>query len=198
MTVNKKVFTEPIVRAKISKVRFPKICPVCGEPATTITWITTRPQNKRWLRPHWDPGFYARDRKILGISLAEKKSFPIHVCENHHANDDGEWRMRGITSLLLTIVASTSIFVIMFAGSDIWAGRGISPWVQGYLLVLGASVLIGIIAFRPNALESAVNIIGFDFDVQYVWFKLRDPQYRNSFLQENGLVAELVNWIVKV
>jgi hypothetical protein len=47
-------------------------------------------------------------------------------------------------------------------------------------------------------LESAINIVGFDFDLQYVWFKLKDEQYRNKFLAENEMTAELVNWIVKV
>jgi len=195
---NKKVFDEPIIRAKINRIRFPKYCPVCGAPATTTTAITTRPQNKTWLRPQWDPAFYARERKRLGLTLAEKKSFLVQVCEDHHASDAGEIRMRSITSFLLTIVASSSIFVIMFAGADIWAGRGLSPWIQGYFLVLVASILVGFLAFRPNPLESAVNIIGFDFDVQYVWFKLRDEQYRNKFIHENEMNAELVNWIVKV
>jgi hypothetical protein len=129
--------------------------------------------------------------------MSEKKSFLIQVCENHHAIDDGEMRMRAITSFLLTVVASVSIFVIMFTGADYWAGRGISSWVYTYFLVLGASILVGVIAFRPNALESAVNIIGFDFDVQYVWFKLKDSEYRNRFIVENEMSAELVNWIVK-
>ena len=195
---NKKVFNEPIVRAKINRIRFPKYCPVCGEPATTTTAISTRPQSKRWLRPQWDPGFLASDRKRLGLTLAEKKSFLVQVCENHHASDDGEARMRGITSFILTVVASVSIFVFMFAGADIWAGHGIRLWVQSYFWILGASILVGFIAFRPNPLEASVNIIGFDFDVQYVWFKLKDEHYRNRFIEENQMNAELVNWIVKV
>jgi len=129
--------------------------------------------------------------------MAEKKSFLVQVCENHHATDDGEIRMRTITAILLTIVASVSVFVFMFAGADIWAGHGIRPWVYAYFLVLGASILVGGLAFRPNALETAVNIIGFDFDVQYVWFKLKDTQYRNKFIEENEMSAELVTWIVK-
>ena len=195
---NKKIFDEPIVRAKINRIRFPRTCPVCGEPATNFTTLSTSPRKKGFLRPHWDPGFYARDRKRLGLTMAEKKVFQIQVCENHHATDDGEYRFRAITSFLLTVVASISIFVIMFAGADFWAGRGIPSWVYAYFLVLGASIFIGVIAFRPNALESAVNIIGFDFDVQYVWFRLKDEQYRNNFLAENEMSAELVNWIVKV
>ena len=198
MPGTKKVFEEPIIRAKINRIRFPNTCPVCGAPATTTTSISTRPQNKRWLRPNWDPGFYARDRKRLGLTMAEKKSFLVHVCEHHHASDDAEYRMRTITSILLSIVASSSVFVIMFAGADFWAGRGISPWVYSYFLVLAASIFVGFIAFRPNPLESAVNIIGFDFDIQYVWFRLKDAQYRNKFIEENEMTAELVNWIVKV
>jgi len=130
--------------------------------------------------------------------MPEKKSFQLQVCEEHQSADEGYWRMRGITSLILTIVASVSIFVIMFAGADLWAGRELSPWVGSYLLVLSASVLAGIIVFRPNALEASFNIIGFDFDVQYVWLKLKDPQYRNDFISANEMSAELVNWIVKV
>lgn len=170
---------------------------MCGAPATNTTAITTRPQGNQWLRPHWDPAFYSIQRKRLGLTLPEKKSFLIQVCDDHYASDEGELRMRAITTFLLTIVASVSIFVIMFAGADYWAGRGIGSWVQVYFLVLGASILVGIIAFRPNPLESAVNIIGFDFDIQYVWFKIKDSQYRNRFIEENGMSAELVNWIVK-
>jgi hypothetical protein len=194
---SKKVFDEPIIRAKINKIRFPNSCPVCGAPATHTTSISTRPQTNRWLRPEWDPGFYSRDRKRLGLTMAEKKNFRVHVCDHHNASDEGNYRMRAISSFLLTVVASLSIFVIMFTGADYWAGRGISPWVYSYFFVLAASILIGIIAFRPNALESAVNIIGFDFDVQYVWFKLKDPEYRNRFITENEMNAELVNWVVK-
>ena len=53
-------------------------------------------------------------------------------------------------------------------------------------------------AFRPNVLESAVKIIGFDFDVQYVWFYLKNAEYRRRFIEENEMNAELVSWIVKV
>lgn len=130
--------------------------------------------------------------------MAEKKNFLVQVCDHHNASDEGNYRMRAISSFLLTVVASLSIFVIMFTGADYWAGRGISSWVYSYFFVLAASILVGVIAFRPNALESAVNIIGFDFDVQYVWFKLKDPEYRNKFIAENEMNAELVNWIVKV
>ncbi len=197
MTRYKKVFNEPLVRVRISRLRFPKSCPVCGEPATTTSLITTSPKSKRYLRPHWDPAFSSRSRKRLGLSLPQKKSFHIPVCESHEIIDEGEWRLRCIVSLFVAVVASFSIFVIMFAGSDIWNGYGIRPWVLGYILVLAISIIVGYLAFRPSLLESAVKIIGFDFDVQYVWLYLKDLEYRGKFIEENEMKAELVSWIVK-
>lgn len=198
MTRSKKVFNEPLVRVKISRLRFPNICPVCGEPTTTTTLLTTSPKRKRYLRPHWDPAFSPGSRKHFGLSLPQKKTFLIPVCNNHEIVDDGKWRLRSIVSLFVAVIASSSIFVLMFAGSDIWNGYGIRPWVPGYFLVLAISIIIGYLAFRPSVLECAVKIIGFDFDVQYVWFYLKNPEYLRKFLNENAMNAELVSWIVKI
>jgi hypothetical protein len=196
--VNKKVFKEPIIRAKINKIRFPNCCPVCGAPATSTTWISTAPRKKRLLRPHWDPAYSPTSRRVHGISAPHLKSFPVPVCEGHHVSDDGVIRFRSIAALILVIVASSSIFVIMFAGSDYWYHRGLSSWLGPYFLVLAASVLVGVIAFKPNGLESSVKIVGFDFDVQYVWLNLKREEYRRKFMNENEMNAELVTWIVKV
>ena len=61
-----------------------------------------------------------------------------------------------------------------------------------------SEIILGYFSFRPNALESAFEIVGFDFDVQYVWLKLKNPDYREKFVQENPMNVELVNWIIKV
>ena len=198
MIRNKKVFSEPLVRAKISRLRFPKSCPVCGAPTTTSTMVTTSSNRKRYLRPHWDPAFSPKSRKQFGLSLPQKNTFLVPVCDSHEIIDDGKWRVRSIVSLFVAVVASSSIFVLMFAGSDVWNGYGIRSWVPGYFLVLAISIIVGYLAFRPNVLESAVKIIGFDFDVQYVWFYLKNAEYRRRFIEENEMNAELVSWIVKV
>ncbi|TFG33773.1 hypothetical protein EU527_06800 [Candidatus Thorarchaeota archaeon] len=195
---NRKFFDEPIVRIKIGRIRFPKICPVCGAISTTSTWITTTPRRKQWLRPHWKPGFYASERKRLGLTLEEKKSFQVHICENHYISDDGEWRFRILAMLLISITVSLSIFFFIISGNSIWNGGGINPGIRGYFAILLASIVIGYLAFKPNALESAFQIIGFDFDVQYVWLKLKNPDYRAKLVEDNPLNVELVNWIVKV
>lgn len=106
--------------------------------------------------------------------------------------------MRGLSSIVASIVAGISIFALIYAGADYWVGRPVSPWVFSYLIILSLSLLFVYLAFRPSALEASFKIIGFDFDLQYVWFAMSNSMYRDQFVQENSLDAELVSWIVKV
>jgi len=196
VTRDRKYFNEPIVRAKISWLHFPKICPVCCSPSTSTTQITTTPRNKQWLRPHWNPSFYSSDRRRLGLPSPASKSFLIHVCEEHNISDDGNARMRALAMLLASILSGMSVFALIFVSYDVSSGRGIHPITTIYILGLFLSLIFGYIAFRPNALESSVKIIGFDFDLQNVWLQFKTPEYRLRFIQENQMGSEFVNWIV--
>jgi len=148
-----------------------------------------------WLRPNWDPNFNSMAKNQM--TNAETKSFLVDVCEDHSITDNAEMRMRGLSTFVASIIAAGSIFALLFAGSDYWAGRSVSPWVYSYLLILVLSLVFVYVAFRPSALEAAFRIIGFDFELQHVWLALSNPNYRDILLQENPLSAELVSWIVK-
>ncbi|MFW9810283.1 MAG: hypothetical protein ACFFE6_12975 [Candidatus Thorarchaeota archaeon] len=195
-TRQRQFFDDPIVRAKVNRVRFPKTCPVCGAPAKKHARISTTPRRKVWLRPHWDPQFDWKSKSRL--ENAEIKSFLVDVCEDHEMSDDAEFRLRGLSLFLASVISGISVFALMFAGSDYWAGRPVSPWVYSYVVILFLSLLLGYIAFRPSPLEASIRIIGFDFEMQHVWIKLKNPEYRDQLMSENPMAVELVNWVVKV
>ena len=98
LTKQRTFFDEPIVRAKVSRVRFPKACPVCGAPANKHARISTTPRRKVWLRPHWDPSFNMRNRNRL--ENTEIKSFVVDVCEDHVMSDDAELKIRSLSIIL--------------------------------------------------------------------------------------------------
>jgi hypothetical protein len=189
-------FEEPIVRAKVNRIRFPNTCPVCGAPASKAARISATPRRKVWIRPYFDPRSYPWGKSQATDN--EGKSFLVGVCDDHSVSDNAELRARGLSSIVASIVAGISIFALIYAGADYWVGRPVSPWVFSYLIILGLSLLFVYLTFRPSALEEAFKIIGFDFDVQYVWFAISNSMYRDRFIQENPLDAELVSWIVKV
>jgi hypothetical protein len=147
------------------------------------------------LRARWSPGgFYQRTGAGKG---PEPKSFLIEVCEDHKISDDAEMRMRGLTTCIATIMFGSTIFALMFAGSDVWAGQPIAGWVYPYMIFLALTVFFGYIAFRPNPVEAAVKIVGFDFEMQHVWLQVKRQDYLDALMKENEISTELVNWVVK-
>ena len=157
--------------------------------------ITTGSRSQMMLRARWSPGgFYQRTGAGKG---PEPKSFLIEVCQDHKISDDAEMRMRGLTTCIATIMFGSTIFALMFAGSDVWAGQPIAGWVYPYMIFLALTVFFGYIAFRPNPVEAAVKIVGFDFEMQHVWLQVKRQDYLDALMKENGISTELVNWVVK-
>ena len=184
------------MRAKISRIRFPKTCPVCGAPATTSTRISTHPRKKIWLHPASDAKYLATKEQEL--ANAETKSFLVDVCADHTISDNAEMRARTLSTVVASLMVCISIFALIYAGADVWAGRPISPWIYSYVAIFVCSLFLAYISFRPSAFETSFKIIGFDFELQHVWIMLSSPSYRELFVEENPLSAELVNWVVKV
>lgn len=195
MTRTKYYFREPIIRARIGRVRFPSVCPVCGKPATSVCKISTAPNRQFWLRPAWDPTL--RGPKKYGLPTQDTKTFLIEVCDDHNIADFAEGRFRSLSTIFASLMIGSIIFALMFAGAEFSATRHIAGWVPLYVGILAVSLILGYWSFRPNALETAIKIVGFDFDVQHVWLSIRNEDYRQKLLNENGMHAELVSWVIK-
>lgn len=149
-----------------------------------------------WLRPQWDPKFNVRRNKQLENDVV--KSFIVDVCQDHEMSDNAELKLRALSTFIASIIAGVSLFALIYAGSDYWVGRPVSPWVYSYILILSLSLILAYVAFRPSALEASIKIIGFDFEQQHVWLRLKNRQYMEQLMSENPMAAELVNWVVKV
>jgi hypothetical protein len=132
------------------------------------------------------------------VENSNTKSFVVDVCEDHEMADNAELKLRGLSMVIASLISGVSIIALIYAGSDYWLGRPVSPWVYSYLFILSLSLLLGYVAFRPSALEASIKIIGFDFEQQYVWLRLKNQGYMEQLLAENPMDTELVNWVVKV
>ncbi|MFX0108935.1 MAG: hypothetical protein ACFE7R_11665, partial [Candidatus Hodarchaeota archaeon] len=85
----------------------------------------------------------------------------------------------------------------MFIGGDLWLNRPLSPWAIPFFTFFTISMIMAVIAFRPGPMESAFKVIGFDFDIRYVWIQLKNREYRDAFIEENLPECDLVSWIVR-
>jgi hypothetical protein len=42
-----------------------------------------------------------------------------------------------------------------------------------------------------------MRIVGFDAGLQNIWLDFKNREYRDDFLKENPMTAELVSWVLK-
>ncbi len=193
----KEFFKEPIVRVNTKRIRFPRMCPVCGSTVTKTVRVSTIPGKTRWLRPYWDPMYGPRARRRLGISLPQAQTFIVPVCEKHHYGDESEWRYRVVCLIVNGIIISALFMALVTMGSNFWLGRANPFWVYPVLTVFVVAMVLSYLTFRSNPFESAFRIVGFDAALQHIWLQLKNHEYRDAFLNENPMSSELVSWIIR-
>ncbi|MFW9886771.1 MAG: hypothetical protein ACFFER_01230 [Candidatus Thorarchaeota archaeon] len=79
--------------------------------------------------------------------------------------------------------------------NQFWSGGSSSPWVVLAAAIFTTFLINTHVLFRPGPIETAVEIIGFDGGFSHVWIQFKGVQYRDEFMKENTMTAELVNWI---
>lgn len=193
----KEFFKEPIVRVNTMRIRFPRMCPVCGSTVTKTVRVSTIPGGTRWLRPYWDPLHGPRARRRFGISLPQAQTLIVPVCEEHHYGDENESRYRLVCIIIDGIIISALFIALLNMASNFWLGRANPFWVYPVLTAFVVAMVLSYLAFRSNPFESAFRIVGFDAALQHIWLRLKNHEYRDAFLNENPMSSELVSWIIR-
>ena len=198
MSPKKHVFKRPIVRATFDKVRFPRICPICADSATKASRITSTPGKKQYLRPEWDPVFHPSVRRRMGgLQRPETKTLLVHVCDAHYRSDTGDTNYKLLCFIGDGCLSAMLVFVLFIIGGNIWTGRPINPYFFAFIGIFFIAIGITIYAFRTGPLQSAIKIVGFDMGLQTIWIQFKLSEYRDAFIKENQMHAELVQWIIR-
>ncbi|MFW9792766.1 MAG: hypothetical protein ACFFEE_00570 [Candidatus Thorarchaeota archaeon] len=192
MNPRREYFEEPVVRVETLKARFPRMCPVCGSPSTKIERMKIAKDRQ------WDPVYrpYLTWRRP-DPSSPEMKVFLIHVCDDHADLDAGSDRVQTLCLIVDGLLIGFLIFGLLFMGDRLWRGQSITIWPFSVIGICVIALIMSLIVFRPNALAQAVRIVGFDLGMQNVLISFKNPKYRDEFMKENQMTAELVSWIMK-
>jgi len=197
LSPRKEYFDEPLVKVDFLKARFPKTCPVCGAPATKVVRLKVAKTGKQYLRRSWQYVYSPYTRFRGDSKPSEMKVLPIQVCENHANPDDGTDRYQSLCLIVDGLLMAFAIFSVFLIGDRISRARPIDFWPVLLIGLFGVSLLLTSIAFRPNVIEKAVSIIGFDPGMQNVLLAFKRSDYRAQFMDENQMIAELVRWIIR-
>lgn len=197
MSPRKEYFDEPLVKVDFLKARFPKTCPVCGAPATKVVRLKVAKTGKQYLRRSWQYVYSPYTRFRGESKSSEMKVLPIQVCENHANPDDGTDRYQSLCLIVDGLLMAFAIFSVFLIGDSISRSRPIGLWPLLFIGLFGISLFLTLVAFRPNVIEKAVRIIGFDPGMQNVLLAFKRSEYRAQFMDENQMTAELVRWIIR-
>jgi hypothetical protein len=193
----KEFFDEPLVKVDFLKARFPKTCPVCGAPATKVVRMRIAKNGKQYLRRSWEYTYSPYVRYRYDPQQSEMKVLPIQVCEDHAHPDDGTDRYQSLCLIVDGLLMACVIFSFLIIGDRLSRARPVSFWPILFIALFGIALLLSKVAFSPSALEKAVSIIGFDPGMQNVLLAFKRSDYRDLFLNENQMTAELVTWIMR-
>lgn len=197
MSPRKEYFDKPVVRVDTLKARFPRICPVCGSPATKIIRMKIASGGDQYLLRSRDPTFSPYVRRKHGPQQPEMKVLLVQVCEDHTDPDAGTDRYQTLCIIVDGFLVAFLFFSLLFMGDKISRGQPITFWPFLFIGLFVISMVLSAVAFMPNALAKAVRIVGFDAGMRNVLIAFKNPNYRDEFMKENQMTAELVSWILK-
>ena len=93
-------------------------------------------------------------------------------------------------------LALTYLIIALLAfGNDFWSRGRLSPWLLFAIAIFGTFLVLTYALLRPGPVEDAIKIIGFDGGIHHIWIQFKRTQYRDEFMKENAMTAELVKWI---
>ena len=193
----KEYFRKPVVRAETARIRFPRICPVCGKTATQTARIQIVSGRKEYLLRSWDPYYSRYARRSMPSNAAPAKILPIYVCEEHQFLDAGHERYRSFCLVIDGFAMAFLFFGLIFIGDALWREKPIGFVPLGFAFFFAAAMVASYFAFRPNALERAVRLVGFDSGIQNVLFLFENDWYRDEFVKENPMTSDLISWVVR-
>lgn len=197
MSLQKHYFDEPAVRIELARGRFPKICPICGNRGTIITHITVVSERTQYLRRSWDPYYDPMVRRRQGLPNPKTKTLSIYTCDNHYFSDEGHERYKTLCIIVDGFAMVFLFFGLLFVGDSISRGRSVTIWSVAFFAFFVLSMILSWLAFRPNPIERAVRIMGFDAGMQNVILVFQNKTYRDAVIEENPLTSELVSWIAR-
>ena len=183
---NREYFDKPVVCVETSHIRFPKVCPVCGRPSDRTAHIEIAGGGREnYLVKSWDPLYQTLTRRAAIKSRPPSKVLLVPVCSDHHFRHDDSERYRFLCILVDGFAMVFFVFGLMLLGDSLWRGRSPSLVFVANTIFFCVSVLATWYAFRPNALERAVRIVGMNIGSQNTLIRFENDWYRDVFLEEN-------------
>jgi uncharacterized membrane protein len=185
-----------LVRAKITKVKFPEKCPVClGEPEDLIS-ITVM-ESSHFDRSadsstsSWSDG---KDKVEMALAAAQgAATFWVPTCSVHGS--------RSLRSGPKRFMAWAAFFVLFYPGlyftlgimNAVYNPRPLLEPLLGLVVTASLLILLAFCGYYARAIERTLRIVRIDRHEDAVYVDIRNREYGKLFMELNAGYADIVD-----
>ncbi len=180
------------VKAKLSVIEFPEVCPVCLDPAEDLVFITVLDRLRQ--DDHIGTSWSRQDDKISSALSSAKgyATFAVPTCMSHGSRSVRTFRTRLVAIVgFFVMFYPVLYFLLELNATSYYSEPVMSTWIGliGSILILLGSLLYGLF---PRALERKLRFVDMARSKDVVVLRIQNREYRTRFLEANGLNAEIV------
>lgn len=185
---------EGAVKARISKIQFPEICPVCMDEAEDLVALTAtettvdRLTDRRALVGSWSAA--SRIDESAPPDLSNAVIFWIPACLLHGSDTITTPRKKVASIVVFMLLFYPLLYFSLELLTAVQYSRPYGTALFATIALLTAMVASMLYGFYPRALERYVKFLLIDRGKDKAVIYLKNAQYRRRFLDLNGLNAE--------
>jgi hypothetical protein len=181
------------IRVTLSKIRFPENCPVCMDPAEDLVFITII---ESYGPESYESSSWAKEDEKLAGALQSARStttFSVPTCMAHGSKSVRTNRTRFVAVVGFFVLFYPIIFFLLQINLALTYSRPLLEPLSG--VAIFASLLLGTILYGlfPRALERKLKFENTSRTKDSVDVLIDNPEYREIFLEMNGVFAERVS-----
>ncbi|MBS3794278.1 MAG: hypothetical protein KGY80_05260 [Candidatus Thorarchaeota archaeon] len=183
--------TGGFVRARLSKLELPEVCPVCMEQADDLVPITAYEREGIGQLAEPPRSAWRTGKKDIGPDLQSIRGaliLWIPCCAAHcNVRSDREKHV-GLCGFLLLVYPL--IYIWLGIISAIGNEGPLLPPITGLLIIIVILIFLGVYSFFPRALERAFRIQNINRTSDYVILGLSNKEYLAAVMEQNQMYAE--------
>ncbi len=185
-----------LVRAKLDKLEFPEICPVCMSEAEDLVSIIVYEHSKRFEGNSSISGTWSRGEDKTGVALAQAQgalSFWVPACMKHGSILT---RSKAIISIIgLMVLFYPFLYFMMGISVAVQFSRPIEEPLLGLATLLLFMVLDILYGFYPRVLQRKIKFIKVNRAKNEVFLEIHHTAYLEQFISLNEMHVDIVKTI---
>ncbi len=179
------------IKVKLSKIRFPEVCPVCLEEPEDLVFVTIfEKHHDDYTTSSWSK---QQDKTAVTLDAARgATTFTVPSCTRHGSRSVRSLRTKLIAALGFFILFYPILYFLLQINVALVYSRPLLNPLLGFLGLTTILVLVLLYGLFPRALERAIRFHDVSRVKDSVVLSISNTEYRSLFLELNELASEII------